>query len=57
MVVVVAAAVLVVIVVVVVVVTSVVVVVVKGKTISVEAWAGSEGLRKLRPPDFKTIET
>jgi len=29
----------------------------KGKTISLQAWTGSEGSRSLRLPDFKTIGT
>jgi hypothetical protein len=30
---------------------------VKGKAISVQAWTGPEGSRRLRLPDFKTIGT
>ena len=30
---------------------------VKGKAISIHAWAGSEGFRRLRLPDFKTVGT
>jgi hypothetical protein len=29
----------------------------KGKAIPVQAWTGSEGSRRLRLPDFKTIGT
>jgi len=29
----------------------------KGKAISLQAWTGPEGSRKLRLPDFKTIGT
>jgi hypothetical protein len=29
----------------------------KGKAIPLQAWAGSEGSRRLRLPDFKTIGT
>jgi len=29
----------------------------KGKAISIQAWTGPEGSRKLRLPDFKTIGT
>jgi hypothetical protein len=29
----------------------------KGKTISLQAWTGPEGSRRLRLPDFKTIGT
>jgi hypothetical protein len=29
----------------------------KGKAIPLEAWTGSEGSRRLRLPDFKTIST
>ena len=29
----------------------------KGKAISLQAWTGSEGSRRLRLPDFKTIDT
>ena len=29
----------------------------KGKAIPLQAWAGPEGSRKLRLPDFKTIST
>jgi hypothetical protein len=28
----------------------------KGKAIQLQVWAGPEGSRKLRLPDFKTIE-
>jgi hypothetical protein len=31
--------------------------IVKGKVISLQAWTGPEGSRKLRLPDFKTIGT
>jgi hypothetical protein len=30
---------------------------VKGKAIPLQAWTGSEGSRKLRFPDFKTVGT
>jgi hypothetical protein len=30
---------------------------VKGKAIPLQAWAGPEGSRRLRLPDFKTIGT
>jgi hypothetical protein len=30
---------------------------VKGKAIPLQAWAGLEGSRRLRLPDFKTIST
>jgi hypothetical protein len=29
----------------------------KGKVIPLQAWTGPEGSRKLRLPDFKTIDT
>jgi len=29
----------------------------KGKAIPLQAWTGSEGSRRLRLPDFKTINT
>ena len=29
----------------------------KGKAISLQAWTGPEGSRKLRLPDFKTVGT
>jgi hypothetical protein len=29
----------------------------KGKAIPIQAWTGSEGSRRLRLPDFKTIGT
>jgi len=29
----------------------------KGKAIPLEAWIGSEGSRRMRFPDFKTINT
>jgi hypothetical protein len=29
----------------------------KGKTISLKTWTGPEGSRRLRLPDFKTMET
>jgi hypothetical protein len=29
----------------------------KGKVISLQAWTGPEGSRRLRLPDFKTIST
>jgi hypothetical protein len=29
----------------------------KGKAIPLQAWTGPEGFRKLRLPDFKTIDT
>jgi len=29
----------------------------KGKAILLQAWTGPEGSRKLRLPDFKTIDT
>jgi hypothetical protein len=29
----------------------------KGKAISLQAWTGPEGSRRLKPPDFKTIGT
>jgi len=30
---------------------------VKGKAILIQAWTGPEGSRRLRFPDFKTIDT
>jgi hypothetical protein len=35
----------------------VVVVVVKGKAVPLQAWTGPDGSRRLRFPDFKTIDT
>jgi hypothetical protein len=29
----------------------------KCKAIQLQAWTGPKGFRKLRPPDFKTIDT
>jgi len=29
----------------------------KGKAISLQAWTGTEGSRKVRIPDFKTVGT
>jgi hypothetical protein len=30
---------------------------IKGKSISLQVWTGSEGSRRLRLPDFKTVNT